>query len=70
MTDAAEHDAWRITDGRRFITVQFHDGPPYLYTNASAGAGNIAQAQTLARGGRGLNSYINTHMKKLYAAKL
>lgn len=52
------------------ITVQFKDGAVYLYTNSSAGAQNIQKMKMLAENGNGLNSFINTNVKKLYAKKI
>ncbi len=51
------------------IRVQFGDGSIYLYTSASAGAGNIARMKSLALAGQGLNGFINTNVKYQYAAK-
>ena len=51
------------------ITVRFDDGHVYLYTDQSAGAGNILQMQGLARSGRGLNSFIDRVVKHRYASK-
>jgi len=56
--------------GPGYIKVQFHDYSLYLYTNGSAGAGNIAQMHGLAAAGRGLNSFINTNVKRNYESKL
>jgi len=55
--------------GSGYIRVQFADGSVYLYTDASAGAGNIATMQSLARAGRGLNGFINTNVKYNYESK-
>lgn len=55
--------------GSDFIRVRFNDGATYLYTNASAGASNISQMKKLASRGEGLNSFINTNVKKGYARK-
>lgn len=55
--------------GPDFIRVQFTDGALYLYTYASAGSHNIEQMKQLARKGQGLNSFINTTVRKLYARK-
>lgn len=55
--------------GADFIRVMFKDGWTYLYTNASAGADNVAQMKKLAAGGNGLNSFINRNVKKKYASK-
>jgi hypothetical protein len=51
------------------IHILFHDGAGYLYTEASAGGFHMAQMTQRAAAGIGLNSYINRHVKKLYAAK-
>lgn len=51
------------------ITVRFNDGFVYLYTNHSAGTSNMAQMHQLAKAGRGLNSFINREVRKLYAKK-
>lgn len=55
--------------GSDFIRVQFGDGSVYLYTNSSAGSFNIDQMKRLADSGRGLNSFINTTVRKSYKAK-
>jgi len=60
--------AFEIAEGS--ITVEFKDGSAYLYTNQSAGSGNIAEMQRLARAGQGLNSFISRVVKKGYASKL
>jgi hypothetical protein len=52
------------------IAVQFQDGHVYLYTDQSAGSGNIQQMHSLARSGRGLNSFIDRVVKKLYERKV
>lgn len=52
------------------MTVQFKDGAVYLYTNISAGAQNIDRMKALADNGNGLNSFINTNVRKLYARKV
>ena len=52
------------------IEVQFHDGSIYLYTNQSAGPGNIITMKRLAQAGRGLNGFINTHVKYKYSKRL
>ena len=56
--------------GTNSITVQFNDGSVYLYNNMSAGLSNIETMKSLAASGFGLNSFIMTHVKKGYAAKL
>lgn len=56
--------------GDTSITVQFQDRGTYLYTYESAGSYHIEQMKSLAEAGSGLNSYINTNVRKLYARKL
>ena len=55
--------------GSNFIRVQFSDGAVYLYNYASAGTDNIEHMKQLARNGQGLNSFINTTVRKAYARK-
>ncbi len=55
--------------GDDFIRTQFSDGSVYLYTYASAGPQNIDHMKQLAAAGRGLNAFINTNVKRLYARK-
>jgi hypothetical protein len=66
-----DHDSGvaAFDDGPGFIRVQFSDRSVYLYTDASAGSSNIAAMRRLAAAGDGLNAYINTHAKRLYARK-
>lgn len=52
------------------ITVCFQDGAVYLYTYASAGGENIESMKQLAVAGMGLNSFINTTVRKAYAERL
>ena len=56
-------------NGPDFIKVQFSDGSIYRYTYASAGSDNIECMKQLAESGHGLNSFINTNVRNLYAAK-
>jgi len=55
--------------GPDFIRGQFSDGAIYLYTYTSAGSNNIERMKQLARHGQGLNSFINTTVRKAYARK-
>lgn len=55
--------------GDNFIKVQFKDGKTYLYTYSSAGNHHIEQMKALAIRGKGLNSYINAHVKDIYESK-
>lgn len=59
--------AYKIGVG--YIVVQFRDNSVYTYTSASAGAHNIASMHRHARGGHGLNAFINTHVRNKYASK-
>ncbi len=56
-------------NGPDFIRVEFRDGAVYLYTYGSAGAANIETMKRVATDGRGLNSFINTTVRKAYARK-
>ena len=47
--------------GRGFIRVQFHDEPPYLYTDQNVGHENVEQMKHLARAGKGLSTFISKH---------
>jgi hypothetical protein len=51
------------------IAVQFASGVTYVYSVASAGAANIERMKTLARAGRGLSTFIATHVHDAYASK-
>lgn len=55
--------------GTDFIRVQFSDGHIYFYNNTSTGSHNIEQMKQLARIGRGLNTFINSTVRKAYARK-
>ena len=56
--------------GPQAIAVEFADNSVYLYTAGSAGAEAIARMHDLASGGRGLNTYINRHVRDAYAERL
>lgn len=56
--------------GDNFIKVQFTDGAVYLYDTDSAGTQNIEEMKRLANKGSGLNSFIDAHVRKKYAARL
>lgn len=55
--------------GTGSIIVQFKTGLHYLYTNQSAGAGNISTMQNLATAGQGLNSFIGNVVRKSFERK-
>jgi hypothetical protein len=50
--------------------VKFVDGGTYLYNWQSAGRENIELMKTLALTGKGLSTFIATHVSDQYAAKL
>lgn len=52
------------------IDVQFGDGSVYRYTRTSCGSANLERMKSLAIAGRGLNSFINTTVRKMYASKM
>ncbi|MGH8164443.1 MAG: hypothetical protein ACREP1_08935 [Rhodanobacteraceae bacterium] len=54
---------------RGAIVVEFVDGAAYLYTDASARAGRIAEMQRLAEAGRGLSTFISRAQPE-YAKRL
>jgi len=56
--------------GARSITIRFAGGERYLYTDASAGADNIAEMQRLATLGTGLSTFISQVVKDRYERKL
>ena len=55
--------------GSDFIRIQFADHGIYLYTEASTGAEHIAKMKEMAIKGRGLNTYINQHVRGNYEKK-
>jgi hypothetical protein len=55
--------------GVDFIRVQFSTGSIYLYTYVSAGQDKIEQMKVLAQTGNGLNAFISTRARRLYARK-
>ena len=52
------------------IVVEFVNRSIYLYTDASAGAGHIAEMKRRARAGRGLSTYISQVVHDDYARQL
>ena len=51
------------------IVVQFNDLSVYEYSVESVGKYNFDKMKELAEKGRGLNSFINRQVKKLYSQK-
>jgi len=52
------------------ITVVFTDHSIYRYTNQSADPANIAKMKELAIAGKGLGTYIETHVKDRFVKKI
>lgn len=57
-------------DGAGSMLVQFKDGAVYEYTDASAGAANIAEMTRRAAAGDGLNAFITKHVRKRYSRRV
>ena len=57
-------------NGPSSIIVQFKDNSKYLYNYTKPGSQHTENMKNLAVAGRGLNTYINTHVKYDYASKL
>ena len=55
--------------GSDYIKVKFNGGATYLYNYLKTGKLSVEKMKELARLGRGLNSYINRFVRKLYAEK-
>ena len=53
-----------------YIIVQFKDGSQYIYNESIPGKYHVTKLKEFALRGIGLNSYINSAIKKNYAAKL
>lgn len=51
------------------IKVQFDDGWIYEYEASTIGAADFQQMISLADSGRGLNRYINRHIRKRFSNK-
>ena len=56
--------------GSDAIVIRFKQGGTYRYDASAPGAKHVRQMQKLARAGRGLNEYINRHVRGNFAAKL
>ncbi len=59
----------RYEIGADFMRVEFRHIHVYLYTYESAGSANIEQMKRLAVAGEGLATFINAHVRDLYARK-
>ena len=51
------------------IEVKFVDGRTYTYTYTSAGPGVVEQMKLLAKGGKGLSTYISQHVRGNYEVR-
>lgn len=56
--------------GSGVIVIRFKHGGTYRYDASAPGAKHVRQMQKLARAGRGLNEYINIHVRENFSAKL
>lgn len=56
--------------GDDWIKVAFRGGAVYLYNYDTTGQHNVEQMKILAVSGTGLNAFINTNVRKAYAAKM
>jgi len=52
------------------VTVGFKTCSVYIYTNQSAGSGNVSQMKSLALSGKGLSTFIDANVKELFARKI
>jgi len=57
--------------GTDYITVRFQSGDytTYTYRYGKAGISNVEQMKQLADAGRGLNTFINQNVRKLYSER-
>ena len=56
--------------GSDVIVIRFKHGGTYRYDGTVPGSKHVRRMQKLARSGRGLNEYINKHVREHFAAKL
>ena len=52
------------------VTIRYADCSVYIYTNQSADPANISKMKTLAVAGKGLGTFIKTHLKDRYSRKV
>lgn len=48
------------------VDIEFKSGGVYRYTESSVGTANLVVMKTLAKAGRGLNRFINKHVRYKY----
>jgi len=51
------------------VTIGFKTRAVYIYNNQSAGPANISRMKVLAQAGKGLGTFIDANVKKLFARK-
>lgn len=56
--------------GPNFIIIQFKSGDRYLYNYVAPGRRHVEEMKKLAARNSGLATYINQHVRELYAARL
>jgi hypothetical protein len=56
--------------GHDYIDIRFQDGTAFRYDEQHTGKEHVEQMKALAAAGRGLNTYINRHVRMNYAKKL
>jgi len=52
------------------VTIGFKNCSTYIYTNQSAGSGNISQMKILALAGKGLSTFIDANVKEAFSRKI
>jgi hypothetical protein len=52
------------------VTVSFINREMFRYSNQSAGSANVRQMKTLAEAGKGLGTFIDANVKKLFDKKI
>jgi hypothetical protein len=55
--------------GANYMRVRFIHGGTYVYTYRSAGRRHIDTMKLLAKSGKGLNTYINDHVRERFERK-
>jgi hypothetical protein len=67
---AGDSGVLEYESGLGSIVVKFRKGGTYVYDENRPGSAHVAEMQRLAESGKGLCTYINTHVRKNYASKL
>ncbi|MFA6435065.1 MAG: hypothetical protein WCW52_10250 [Elusimicrobiales bacterium] len=52
------------------VTIGFKNCSSYIYTNQSAGSGNISRMKSLALAGKGLSAFLDSNVKELFSRKI